>query len=121
MVSSATRFCSSAGVENGGAIARAHVVALPVARRRIVDLEEEFEQRPVAGLGRIENDLDRFGMRAVIAVGRVRHVAAAIADAGRDTPGWRRIKSCMPQKQPPARTARSVDAAIASPIQSCAV
>ena len=36
---------------------------------------------------RIEDDLDRLGMRAVIAVRRMRHVAAAVADARRHDAG----------------------------------
>src|SRR5216683_4298720 len=64
-------------IENGGPVTHAHVVTLTVARGRIVNLEEKFEQGPVAdGLG-IENDLDGLGMRAVMAVGRVGHIAAA--------------------------------------------
>src|SRR6185437_2932671 len=52
-----------------------------------MDLEEEFQQVPVGGLFRIEDDLDRLGMGAVVAVGRVRHVAAAVTDARRDHTG----------------------------------
>ena len=37
-----------AGVEDRRTIARAAVVALAVQRRRIVDLEEEFQQLPIA-------------------------------------------------------------------------
>ena len=70
--------------------------------------EEELEQLAVRELGRIEHDLDRFRVRAVIAVGRVRHVAAAVTHACGATPGSLRIKSCMPQKHPPARIAVSV-------------
>ena len=63
------------------------VVALAILRRRIVDLEEELEQVAIRQPLRIEDDLDRLGMRAVIAVRRVRHVAAAVADARRDDAG----------------------------------
>ncbi len=49
-----------------------------------MDLKEELEQAPVAQLRRIEDDLDCLGVRAVVAIGRVRHVAAAVADPGRD-------------------------------------
>ena len=52
------------------------VVALAVLRRRVVDLEEELEQLAIAEARRVEDDLDRLGVRAVVAVGRVRHVAA---------------------------------------------
>ena len=91
------------------------------ARGRIVDLEEELQQRAVADLRGIEDDLDRLGMGAVVAIGRVRHVAAGIADAGRDDarrscgsgpacprssrrPG-RRVPSLMP-RPPPGRDRR---------------
>ena len=60
------------------------IVALAVERGRIVDLEEEFQQLAIADLGGIEDDLDRLGVGAVIAIGGVRHVAAGVADAGRD-------------------------------------
>src|SRR6185437_2930131 len=75
------------GVEDGRAIAGADVVALAIARRRIMDLEEEFEQRAVADLLRIEDDLDRLGVGPVMAIGRVGHVAAAIADPRRNDAG----------------------------------
>jgi hypothetical protein len=41
----------------------------------------------IAGLAGIEDDLDRLGVVAVVAVGGVGHLAAAIADAGRDHAG----------------------------------
>src|SRR5580658_334586 len=76
-----------AGIEDRRAVARAAVVALAVLGRRVVDLEEEFQQRPEIGLGRIEQDLDCFGVVAVIAIGRVRHLAAGISDPGGDHAG----------------------------------
>src|SRR3546814_5016943 len=57
---------------------------LACGRRGVVDLEEELEQLAVRRSLRIEDDLNRLGMRAVIAIGRVRHVAAGIADTGRN-------------------------------------
>src|SRR3546814_12936216 len=69
------------------AVGQADVVALAVLRGGIVDLEEELQDPPVADLLGIEDDLDALGMGAVVAVGRVRHVAAGIADAGRDDAG----------------------------------
>src|SRR5918996_553729 len=73
-----------ARVEDGGAIAASDVVALTVQRGRIADLEEKLQKPPKSdGLG-IKDDLDRLGMRSVIAVGRVRYVAARIADPRRD-------------------------------------
>src|SRR5581483_7161038 len=44
----------------------------------------ELEQVAVGRLLGVEDDLDRLGVRAVVAVGRVRDVAAGVADAGRD-------------------------------------
>ena len=74
-------------VEDGRPIAGAHVIALPVASGRIVDLEEEFEQRAIARDRRVEGDLNRLGMGPVIVVGGVRNVAAGIADARLDHAG----------------------------------
>jgi hypothetical protein len=53
-----------------------------------VDLEEEFEQVAIGVFGGVKDDLDRLGVRAVVAVGRVLHVAAGIADAGGDDAGF---------------------------------
>ncbi len=60
------------------------VVALAVLRGRVVDLEEELEQVAVGDPLRVEDDLDRLGVGAVVAVGRVRHVAARVSDARGD-------------------------------------
>src|SRR6266481_3880807 len=54
--------------ENCRTVAGPDVVALTVLRRRIMDLKEKLEQPPVADLLWIENDLDRLGVGAVIAV-----------------------------------------------------
>src|SRR5882757_6211058 len=75
-------FLLIAGIEDRRPVARAPVVALTVQRRGIMDLEEEFQQFSVADDFGIEDDLDGFGMVAVVAIGRVRHLAAAIAHAG---------------------------------------
>src|SRR4051794_34174105 len=69
------------------AVAGADVVALAIPRRRVVDLEEELEDVAVGDLLRVEDDLDRLGMRAVVAVGRVGDVAAGVSDARRDDAG----------------------------------
>ena len=50
------------GPENGRAILAAPIVALTVRRRRIVDLEEQLEDFPVAHTLRIEDDLDGLGV-----------------------------------------------------------
>src|SRR5215216_6005535 len=62
-----------AGVEDRRAVARADVVALAVPGRWIMDLEEKFENPPIADRGRIEDNLDRFRVGAVIVVGGVSH------------------------------------------------
>jgi hypothetical protein len=69
------------GVENRRAVAGADVVALAVLRRRVVHLEEELEQRAEVGLLRVVDDLDGLRVGAVVAIGGVRDVAAAVADA----------------------------------------
>src|SRR6185312_3181726 len=58
----------TAGMEDGRAIARAAIIALPVRGARIVDLEEELQQPAVADSLWIEDDFDRLGMGAVVAV-----------------------------------------------------
>jgi hypothetical protein len=71
-------------VEDRRAIARPEVVALAVHGRRVVDLEEELEQVAIRGQIGIEHDLDRLGMRAVVAVGRIWNVASGVAHPSRD-------------------------------------
>src|SRR6056297_317356 len=68
------------------AIAHPEIIALLVGRGRVVDLKEEFQKVAIAYSRRIKDDLDSFGMGAVIAVGGVRHIAAGIADARADHP-----------------------------------
>src|SRR5690606_25436311 len=75
------------GVEDRRAVGSADVVALAVGGGRVVDLEKEFEEVAITGLRRIEHDLHRLGVAAVVAVGGVGHVAAAVAHAGRDDTG----------------------------------
>lgn len=41
-----------------------------------MNLEEEFQQIAIADVLRIKHDLDRLGMRSMVAIGRVRHIAA---------------------------------------------
>ena len=59
------------GIENRGPIARAEVVALSVEGLGVVDLEKELQEPPIADDFRIEDDLDGFGVIAVIAIGRL--------------------------------------------------
>ena len=58
-----------AGEEDGRPVAEPRVVALAIASCRVVHLEEELEQLAIAELGWIENDLDGFGVSAVVAIG----------------------------------------------------
>src|SRR3954451_14000865 len=46
-----------AGIEDGGPIARPRIVPLPIASARIVDLEKELEDLPIADARRVEHDL----------------------------------------------------------------
>ena len=59
-----------ARIENGRSVAESKVVALTIARRRIVNLEEEVDQRAVADPVRIKNDLDPFRMGSATTIGR---------------------------------------------------
>src|SRR6202048_540629 len=71
-----------AGIEDGRPVARSPVVALTVQRAWIVDLEEELQQLSIADDLGIKDYLDGFRMIAVVAIGRVRHFAAGVADPG---------------------------------------
>jgi hypothetical protein len=71
-------------VENRRAITRTAIVALTVRRAGVVNLEKKFQDLAVAELGRIEQDLDRLGVVAVIAIGGVAYLAAGLTDARRD-------------------------------------
>src|SRR5215510_3671732 len=73
-----------ARVEDRRAIACPDVIALAVSRGWIVNLEKEFQQPAVAYLRGVEDNFDRFGMCAVVAIRRVRHVAAGVANARRN-------------------------------------
>jgi hypothetical protein len=79
-------FLILAGLENRPAIAGPSIVAPTIHSRRIVNLKKEFQELPTTELLRIQNDLDRFGMRSVIAVRCIRNVTPCIADAGGNYP-----------------------------------
>ena len=70
-------------VEDRGPIARPDVGSLAIARARIVNLEEELEDPPIADLGRIKDDLDCFCMCSVIAICGIGCVAARLTDPRR--------------------------------------
>ena len=80
-------FLGVGGVEDGGAVGGAGVVALAVGSGGVVDLEEEFEEFAVGGEGGVEGDFDGFGVGAVVAVGGVGDVTAGVADAGGEDAG----------------------------------
>ena len=50
------------GVEDRRSVAGPDVIALTIARAWVVNLEEEFEDLPIADPGRIKDDLHCFGM-----------------------------------------------------------
>src|SRR5262245_131189 len=70
-----------AGREDSGPIAHPHVVALAIAGRRIVNLEEELQQFTKAEPIRIEDDLDGFCVGSMVAIRRIRNVTTRVADA----------------------------------------
>ena len=53
-------------IKNRRAVRRTEIVALPVSRRRVVNLEHEFEQLAVGGSGGVEHHFDCLGMAAVV-------------------------------------------------------
>ncbi|CNL28841.1 Uncharacterised protein [Mycobacterium tuberculosis] len=74
-------------VEDGRPVAGPPVVTLPVFGCRVVDLEEEFQQGAVIGDRGVEDDFDGFGVRAVVTVGCVGDVPAAVAHPRGDHTG----------------------------------
>src|SRR5262249_32287491 len=80
-------FLRIAGIENRGPVARTAVVALPIKRGRVVDLEEKFQERAETGLLRIENNFDCFGVALVMPVSRIPHFSAGISNSRRNHAG----------------------------------
>ena len=64
-------------------IAETPIIALPIGCGRIVNLKEEFQQVAIGYHRRIKDDLDPFGMRSMIAIGRIGYVPTSISDACR--------------------------------------
>src|SRR6478672_4659433 len=73
-----------ARIEDRRAIAEPHIMPLTIFRGRVVDLEEELEQPPIANFGGIKNDLDSFSVSSVITVGSVRDVSTGVPHPRRD-------------------------------------
>src|ERR1700753_497061 len=74
-----------AGVVNRRTITGDAVVPLPIQRRRIMYLKEEFEQFAIAQLCRVKDNLDCLSMSSMVAVGGIGNVAAGISyPAGND-------------------------------------
>src|SRR5438045_2532669 len=67
-------------VEDRRAVAHPDVISLTIFRRRVMNLEKELEQLAIADLRRIENYFDRLGVGAMVAISRIRYVAARVAD-----------------------------------------
>src|ERR1700679_18954 len=68
-------------IENRRTIARTDVVALAMFCGWIVNLKHELQQLTITRFCRIEDNLDRFGVCPVVAVGRVWRFNAGVADA----------------------------------------
>ena len=70
-------------IEDGGTVLRAHILTLPVQRRRVVDGEEDLQDFPIGNLARIEGQLDCLGVAGGIGadflVGRIDGGAARVA------------------------------------------
>ena len=74
-------FLLLAEVEQRRSVAGADIVALAILSRWVMNLEKELENLPIADLLRIEHDLDRFRVIAVVAISRIRHIAARVTHA----------------------------------------
>ena len=72
-----------AGMEYRRSIAGTDVVALAIACARIMDLEEELENPPIADARRVKVDFDGFGMPGMITIGGVRYGAAGVTHSCR--------------------------------------
>ena len=72
-----------------------------------MNLKKTFQKPAVTKLPRIKENLNRFGMASVICIGRVRHVSTSIANPRGNHARKTAEKMLHPQKQPPARMARS--------------
>ena len=79
IVFSAIRFLLFASVENGRAVACAHVVPLTIQSGRMMNLEEEIQQIAVCDFRGVEDNLNRLGVTPVIPIGRVRHVSTRVS------------------------------------------
>src|ERR1700722_15665245 len=71
-------------IKDRGAITGSTVVSLPIQCGWIVNLKEELQQLAVAQLLRVKDDLYGLGMGAMIAIGGVGNIPAAVSDARRD-------------------------------------
>src|ERR1700742_4849104 len=69
-------------IKNRRPITGSDVIALPVLGGWVVNLEEEFQQRPVIGLVWVVGDFERLGVAGVIAVGGMCVAAAGVAHPG---------------------------------------
>jgi hypothetical protein len=74
-------------IENLRAVRSPDIVALAMQRGRIVNPEEELQEVAIADALRVELDLDGLGVRPMVAIGRVRHIAARVSDTCVDYAG----------------------------------
>ena len=77
-------FLFIACVKNGRTVTGSDVISLAIERGRIANLEKILKQFAVAQLLGIEDDFDRLGVAAVVALSCIWNVTAAVADSRRD-------------------------------------
>src|ERR671915_614103 len=66
-------------IEDLRAVRSSDIVALAIQRGRVVNLEENLQKVAIADALRVELDLDGLGVRSMVAIGRVRHIAARVS------------------------------------------
>lgn len=52
-----------------------------------MDLEEKLEDLAIADLLRVEDDFDRFGVGAMVAIGGIEYIAPRVTDPRGNNPG----------------------------------
>ena len=73
-------------IKNRRPVTRPPIIPLPILRRRIVNLKKELQQLPKRHLRWIKNNLNRLGMRPMIPIRRMLHLAPAIPHPRRHHP-----------------------------------
>src|SRR4029453_2630082 len=88
-------------VEDRRPVACPDVVPLAIARGRIVNLEEELEDLPIADSSGIKDDLDCFSMSAMVAIGGIGCIAASVPNTRRENAIVAAKKALHPPKKTP--------------------